>query len=206
MTTDAAATVVKPGLQTSEFWTHLLTVVVSAGTVAATAVHPGFKVPALVSELTAPAAVLAAVVSQVVYTLSRFGLKKAALPALEAVAKSNAVSLEDVNTQVGVALASDSRLKGLESVNLRIQAAVKDAVGPLGDDLKAIKQLFGQAVAVPAAPAADPVPASGSSNVDLSDLAPAPAEVNPNSNGMAVPSQSDPNAITSVVASGTAGV
>lgn len=78
----------KAGYKSTEFWTHVFTLAISAGSFVAAVIHPGFKVPVGVESAVAPAAIGAAIVSQVAYVVSRNGLKRSALAAAEAWSKS----------------------------------------------------------------------------------------------------------------------
>lgn len=70
---------VKPGWTTSEWWSHILTLVVAVGVAVAGVIHPGYTVPAFVAQMAAPAAAGLAAISTAVYAWSRTQVKKAAL-------------------------------------------------------------------------------------------------------------------------------
>lgn len=70
---------VKPGIQTTEFWTHLLTQFVSAFVIVFTLVfHRSFIDSATINALLPVAAVVAAGISQIAYVISRAHVKAAA--------------------------------------------------------------------------------------------------------------------------------
>lgn len=70
---------VKPGFTTSEWWSHILTLVVAVGVAVAGVIHPGYTVPSVVAQLAGPAAAALAAISTAVYAWSRTQVKTAAL-------------------------------------------------------------------------------------------------------------------------------
>ncbi len=70
---------IKPGITTSEFWAHVIVLILAGITVVGSLFHPGFKVRSSVQTWVPVGAVLCAVISHAFYASGRAGLKKRAL-------------------------------------------------------------------------------------------------------------------------------